>query len=150
MSSVCEASIQEVVTSVWSSTLGMPAMGLMESPPACEGQRQLVGCVQITGAWNGAVTLHCTDVLARRSTAAMFGAEEGKVSGDEIRDAMGELTNQIGGNIKALLDGACQLSLPSVAEGKEFTFSIPGTHEIQRQYFVCDDCVFMVRVLERN
>jgi len=150
MSNVCEASIQEVVGSVWSSTLGMATMALMEAPPPKPDESQLVGCVQITGAWSGAVSLYCNSTLARACTAAMFGSEPGKVTDEEIRDALGELTNQVGGNIKALMEGACQLSLPSVAEGKEFTFSIPGTHEIQRQYFSCEDSVFMVRVLERN
>ena len=35
-----------------------------------------------------------------------------------MRDAVGELANMVGGNIKALMPGSCQLSLPTVAEGR--------------------------------
>jgi hypothetical protein len=46
----------------------------------------------------------------------MFGKEPPEADQGEIRDALGELTNMVGGNFKTLLKGDCKLSVPSVTD----------------------------------
>jgi chemotaxis protein CheX len=57
---------------------------------------------------------------------AMFAAEAGSLSWDEVSDALGELTNMVGGNIKGLLPAPSTLSIPSVAGGESYTLRVPG------------------------
>ena len=62
--------------------------------------------------------------------AAMFDTDAGAVSGDEVADAVGELANIIGGNIKGMIADPCELSLPMVATGENYSVRIPGTEVV--------------------
>jgi CheY-specific phosphatase CheX len=55
-----------------------------------------------------------------------------------MQDALGEITNMTGGNIKALLPGACHLSLPAVVEGTSYTIRVPSTRIVTRVPFECE------------
>jgi hypothetical protein len=52
-----------------------------------------------------------------------------------------------GGNLKPLLPGHCQLSLPTVAEGGDFTQLVPGAKIMFRVGFNSDDGDLAVSVL---
>src|SRR5712691_9554787 len=111
---VVDSDICQVVEGIWSSVLGLEVRR-GDEPAKRNGKHGfLTACVQITGLWEGAVTLDCSAALARRTAAIMFGVSPEDASLDEIHDALGELTNMTGGNIKTLLPGPCQLSLPAV------------------------------------
>ena len=47
--------------------------------------------------------LHCPAGLARNATPLIFSQPKELVSVNDVQDAIGEITNMIGGNIKALL-----------------------------------------------
>ena len=70
--------------------------------PALEGQT-VTGCVHVSGEWTGSVFLSCDLEVAAAAAEAMFAADPGSLSTDEVSDALGELTNMVGGNIKSLL-----------------------------------------------
>lgn len=66
----------------------------------------------ITGAWDGSVSLLCSENLSQRITSGMFRLPSESVSMDDIQDALGELVNILGGNIKPLFPAPSSLSLP--------------------------------------
>ncbi len=70
--------------------------------------------VGISGAWNGVVDLTCSQRAARRAAAVMFGLDDADLGPAEVQDAVGELANVVGGNVKALLPVPTDLSLPVV------------------------------------
>jgi chemotaxis protein CheX len=67
----------------------------------------------------------------------MFAADPGTLSADEVGDALGELTNMVGGNIKSLLPAPSKLSIPSVAGGESYTVRVPGAVLVERVALVC-------------
>jgi len=79
------------------------------------------GWIGVSGSYNGGVALRCTRGFAYHAASAMFGSEEGKLGDEAARDALAELTNVVGGNIKSLLSATtqsiCRLSLPTVTLG---------------------------------
>ena len=104
--------------------------GVVLEPTAGEIPRDrpaLTGCVHIEGAWNGSALVECELPLARRMTAVLFDRAESEVSLDDVRDALGEITNMIGGNVKALLPSPSRLSLPTVVEGADYAVTVPRT-----------------------
>ncbi len=105
-----------LVQSVWEQVLGLEVC----FDPAPAGVARpggwLEGCVRVRGAWEGAIHLACPPALARRAAAAMFALSVPEVSVEETRDSLGELTNIVGGNLKALLPGPSTLGLPRVVE----------------------------------
>ena len=116
---IAEDEIRQSVEDLWSSVLGL-AIEQRPSPNFPNASPDLItGSIQISGAWEGAVTLDCGATLARQAAAIMFGVEPGETSYDQVQDALGELTNILGGQIKALLPEPCRLSMPAVTEGTD-------------------------------
>jgi chemotaxis protein CheX len=76
----------------------------------------LTGCIDIRGAWTGSVRVHCPARLVSEAAQTIFVLPAGAVGSELVQDTLGELTNIIGGNLKALLGGACRLGLPAVVE----------------------------------
>ncbi|MFO0612811.1 MAG: chemotaxis protein CheX [Polyangiaceae bacterium] len=112
--------VTDIVNSFTRAFLGVEAEPIRDGRGLPTGRR-LAACVSVRGAWNGAVVLLCSRSLAETAAAAMFGIAGGKVADADARDALGEMTNIIGGNLKcavATLDEEPgQLSLPFVTDG---------------------------------
>jgi chemotaxis protein CheX len=106
--------VRALVESIWATVLGWEAEPA--EAPETEGEL-LIGSVRISGAWEGEVRLGCPAELARQASGAMLGLPPEVVAAADVADALGELTNILGGNLKALLPGANALGLPSVVEG---------------------------------
>ncbi len=88
---------------------------------------EMSATISLSGAWNGTACLTCSRSAARRAASLMFELPDDELSGDEIADALGELINVVGGNIKGILPGPTDLSLPTLHEGP---FQVPGHLEL--------------------
>ncbi len=117
---VDEQSLRDFTENIWSTMLGLA----LDDAPAAEAEAYITGCVQITGDWQGAVTVELAVSLARRVAAALFAMEPAELGDGEVGDAVGELANMLGGNVKALMPGSCQLSLPAVVQGREYVLTV--------------------------
>jgi chemotaxis protein CheX len=142
--------IQEIAQMIWETlfTLRLDPGGDRD-PVDPSG---VTSFVHIDGAWNGVVMVQCPLVLAEALAAAMFGApREGgvdKIETADLRDALGEIANIVGGNVKALLPSPCHLSLAAVAIGSDYDLSIRGATEVTRVPFSCVGHAFVITVLE--
>jgi chemotaxis protein CheX len=139
--------LEEVVTMIWDTMLGMelaPASGTIAD---CDGVTY-TGSVQINGDWNGDVRLHCGHALASEMASAMFGADVDDLAVEEVRDALGELTNMSGGSVKALIPGSCQLGLPTIAEGAGHRLVIPGAKLVVAAEMTCQGEALLVSLHE--
>ena len=113
----------EVITrEVWTSFLDGDPAGLLLAGGPDDGER-VTGCVHLSGAYTGSIILSCSAPAARDAAAALFSMQPGDVTQSEIVDAIGELANMIGGNVKSMLPGPSALSLPAVVHGQ---LSVPG------------------------
>ncbi len=140
--------LREAIESVWSTMLDMEIetgepMVLEHAEPDF-----MTGCIQITGAWRGAVTVDCSISLARQITAIMFGVEVFETMPDQVSDALGEFTNIISGTIKSYLPEPSNLSLPAVAEGIDCYFRVIGSRTVAKLCFSHKDQPFQVTIVE--
>ena len=145
---ISSTDVEQVTEEIFAAVLGLQ-IGLDTSGGVTAG-RVITGMVQITGDWRGAVAIELSEPLARQATAIMFGMEPDEPAGEDIRDTVGEIANMTGGNVKSLLGGTCQLSLPSVTEGAEYEVSVPGTAVTQVVGFRCGDERLRVSILEQQ
>jgi chemotaxis protein CheX len=107
--------VTEITSSVWSAFLsGSDDIIPLAVVPS---DSSLTGTVFISGQWNGLVSLTCSSVAATRAASLMFDADLEKVSPADVLDAVGELVNIVGGNLKGMLPSPTGLSLPSVTDG---------------------------------
>ncbi|HET7690405.1 MAG TPA: chemotaxis protein CheX [Nocardioidaceae bacterium] len=74
------------------------------------------GAVSVTGDWSGMVVVEMPEHCAVAATSRMLMIDE--PSQADVSDAVGELVNMVGGNVKCLLFGENSLSLPVVALGR--------------------------------
>jgi chemotaxis protein CheX len=138
-----------IAESVWSMILNLPLRRSAE--PRRASERTLCASVQIDGAWQGVVNLHCSAVVADQAAMTMFGLVGQAPAPEQVQDALGELANMVGGNVKALLGEGCRLSLPTVVDGIDYSVRVPGrTDEVVRVPMACGDEPVLVSVLRKR
>ena len=145
-----ENHICQVTENIWKASLRMDVQRSAREPAPNGGTQTLAACVHITGGWVGAVYLHCSLTLARQAAAVMFGVSSSEITLDQTEDALGELVNMTGGNIKALLPPPCSVSLPTVADGTDYRMKIPGSRLVCQVPFECRGEMLVVRILEQD
>lgn len=112
---VGEEQICTLTNLVWTTVLKSDVK-FVNTPGTLGGGKYVSAKVDVIGSWNGSVMVGCSHALARRTAGKMFGMPADDISSDELRDAVGEVANIIGGNVKTLIAGKARLSLPVVAE----------------------------------
>jgi chemotaxis protein CheX len=104
--------------------------------------------VGMAGTYNGMVSLHMPWDLAIRITSYMSGMEVTEL-GNDVNDAMGEITNMIAGSFKQHLSKSgldTHLSTPSVIYGNEYVITLNNNPDQIAVRFATDDDWFMVAV----
>ena len=142
-----ENDVREMTNEIWG---GMLQIELAPSATVKCGSNGVGACVQISGAWQGAVRVDCSMKLARLATSRFLAVEPDQVDITQIRDAMGELANMSAGSVKPLLPPTCHLSLPSVADGADYTLTVPHVSIILDTAFDFHGEPLRVAVLERD
>ncbi|HET9419746.1 MAG TPA: chemotaxis protein CheX [Nocardioides sp.] len=104
-----------LVEEIWVSLLSdsEPLVPMYDAEAAAPLTDPWSAQVTIDGDWHGTVRVDLDAPLAEALTARMLGRRPGAplVEG-ALEDAVGELANVIGGNVKSLLPGEGSLSLP--------------------------------------
>jgi chemotaxis protein CheX len=87
---------------------------------------EISGVIGLSGRAVGTVVLSISREVAISATEAMLGERPDGLNADVV-DAIGEVTNMIGGSAKAELEQfAMTLSLPNVISGKNHTVAFPS------------------------
>ena len=143
-----ENEIQQYSKMVWSTLLGLeiePEAG----PFNLSSEEMVTGSVQVTGKWNGVISLYLPSPLVARVTETMFSLNSGQATPETKKDAIGEIINMIGGNIKALLPQPSSLSTPVFSmEGQSQQF--PFTKKVTQCKFVCNGNPFALSLYEQE
>ena len=132
---------------VWSSILGLDSRRSHEA--YLPDPTNVEACVQISGAWVGVVSLNCPETLSHKISEIMFQLSPDSASQEEVQDAMGEMINMIGGNLKAMMPPPCHLSLPIVAvNGHSLHF--PMTQIVCRVTMQSQGQLFQVTIMKQK
>jgi chemotaxis protein CheX len=132
-----EQQIATVSENIWLSVLGLSLHPSGDAVQLPDGPT-LDGIISISGDWQGAVILQMPQTLARRVASIMFSVTDDAATLEDLQDALGEITNMTGGNLKALMPGMCYLSLPAVIDGNDYRIRIPSARVLSRVLFHCD------------
>jgi chemotaxis protein CheX len=71
--------------------------------------------VGVQGGWVGQVVMELSSSAAEELARRMLGLDE--VGAADVTDAIGELVNVVGGNVKSIIPLESSLGLPMVVEG---------------------------------
>jgi chemotaxis protein CheX len=89
----------------------------------------VVASISVTGGWDGHVVVGCSSRAATAIAAAMLALPVDEVTGADVVDAIGELVNVVGGNVKSMLPGTSVLTMPRTTSGGGRP-RYPGTREV--------------------
>jgi chemotaxis protein CheX len=148
--STTEENILQVTPNIFSTILDLEVQPNQEASAIEAGRKYVTASVQISGTWNGIVTLSIPDSLARKTAALMFEVAPDEATDEDIEDAMGELANMTGGSFKSLLEGTCELGLPVVTIGADYQVRFPGSIIDCETGFLCEGEGFKVTVHVRE
>lgn len=108
---------------------GMVMMEIEAIDPPAEpiGQfkNSITGLIGLAGSFKGVLAVHFTNDIAMAVTGSFLGLEVEEVN-EDVHDAVGEIANMLGGDLKAILSDNgkdIQLSLPSTIGGEEYVFN---------------------------
>ena len=78
--------------------------------------------IGLGGGLRGLLAVHCPESVAREITGTLLGMDVEDL-GDDVKDAIGELSNMIAGNLKISFAGAgvdVELAIPTSVIGESF------------------------------
>ena len=105
--------VQSIADEVWPTLVGDgEAFVPVPVPPPAE---VVSAWVDIFGPWNGSVVVTCAPATAEALTqSVLMFHPPADVDDEDVKDALGELANVLGGNIKSVLPGESRLGLPQI------------------------------------
>ena len=106
-----EATVQEITEQAWLALVGEDEVLVPLPTPMPADTRS--SWVEIVGPWTGTVVLTCgADTAVELTGALLRGHAPAVLEDEDVDDALGELANVVGGNVKAVLPGPSVLGLP--------------------------------------
>ncbi|MEE4356155.1 MAG: chemotaxis protein CheX [Desulfococcaceae bacterium] len=109
------------------------------------------GVIGMTGDHNGSLSVSFPENIILAVVSNMFG-EEMKVVDDEIRDAVGEITNMISGQARQeleLVDVSLDAAIPTVISGKNHTIKHISSYPIVAVDFVVGEGEFSSEIKDK-
>jgi chemotaxis protein CheX len=136
----------QIVEHVFETMLAMEVKAV-DAPGLRDGEL-ITAAISLSGTWKGAVLMECGLPEAFLFTSRMIGIEQPTSLTDDVRDALGELANMIGGNLKSVLPGGVSLSLPTVVWGSDYKMQICRAGKATRWIFGGGGVLFAVDLIE--
>lgn len=141
--------INQIVSNVFDEMLDLTTEFCDSDSSAFQTER-VVASVRISGELDGVVVVDAPLSTAQRIGETMFSADACDLEDVEICDAVGEIVNMIGGNIKGLSAGDSQLSIPCCSRktdkvvvefplNQEITVTVSGLPLKVGWYQLCTD-----------
>ena len=109
----------------------------------------ITAMVGFAGVYSGLVSLHAPKKLALAFTSSMLGMEIDDLN-DDVRDALGEITNMIAGSFKQHISrgGAdIKLSTPSIVGGDDYFINAGNNLDSLTLRFASEEEWFIVSIV---
>jgi chemotaxis protein CheX len=106
----------------------------------------VTAAIFFNGEWRGATYIECSEQQALCFTQQLMGIPSPTEIDSDVGDAMGELVNMVGGNLKSALPRGVSLSLPCVLKGKDHNFHVCKVNESFRIAFAGEYGTFWITI----
>lgn len=111
-------------------------------------ENTITGVIGLAGTHKGVLAIHVPYPVAFAITGNFLGMEFDEIN-EDVEDAIGEIANMLGGNIKSILSekgSDIDLSLPSTVSGKEYGFHTIKGADRTLVTFACAQGAFHVEL----
>ncbi len=134
-----------IVEMIWSGSFGFR---VEPAKPATAPAGAVTAVVAIDGEWAGTVAVRTSGELALWAATSMFGRPASELTRQDIEEAVAEVANMTGGNLKACLPGPSRLSLPRVLDTRHYC--PPGETQVADAHFAVEGGWLSVTVFARQ
>ncbi|MBI4906744.1 MAG: chemotaxis protein CheX [Acidobacteria bacterium] len=142
-----QSEINQIVEVVFSTMLATDVRPDEAEMTVCY-HPSVTAAIFFAGSWKGAVLVECSVLQACHWTAKLVSIPIPDSITDDVRDAMGELVNMIGGNLKSVLPVGVGLSMPTVVQGGDYVMKLCGGNLVNRRVFHSPLGKFSVTLIE--
>lgn len=118
-----------------------------------QDEKHITATIGFAGTWDGFISVQCGEALAFALAAQMLYTDVNNLDEAEMRDALGEIVNMIGGKFKALFAEkfnqgveAFKMSVPSVITGKNYDVFAVGSDSIEEILFLTQEKQFFIEL----
>lgn len=145
--------IIESVKEIFTTMVMMDISDLDEKAELAATQKNsITGLIGMAGSVKGIIAIHLPNEVAFAITGSFLGMDVTEIN-EDVEDAIGEIANMIGGNVKAILSGNgsdIDLSLPSTISGSDYDLQTVKNAERTTVKFKSESGDFFVEMqLER-
>jgi chemotaxis protein CheX len=101
----------------------------------------ITGMIGLAGLYKGVLAVHTPEKVAMNITSNFLGMDVEEIN-EDVLDAIGELTNMLGGSVKSILSDTgkdIELSIPSTISGEKYNFQIRENADLLVIPFKVDD-----------
>lgn len=128
-----QAKVIEAAQEIFSTMVMMEVSAVEGTPDGLSSfQDSISGVIGLTGTHKGVLAIHLPHVVAMAITGSFLGMDVDSIN-EDVEDAVGELANMMGGNVKSILSEKgrdIELSMPTTIQGKRYEFE--PTREVER------------------
>lgn len=106
------------------------------------------GVIGLAGAYKGVLAIHLPNQIALDITSSFLGMDVDEIN-EDVEDAVGEIANMLGGDVKGFLSDTgsdIDLSLPSTVSGASYEFQPNKNAEKYLVPFKTGDGQFVVEL----
>lgn len=145
LTTITEGMIEQIVESVFTNMLGLEVYRCeaLWGPDA----DRVTATVRLVGDWSETLLLEFSHRQACCFAGRLLGADAPNTVDDDVRDALGELANIIGGNMKIGMARGLKMSMPSVTDDTDYGLRTRACEIESRVAFRCEEGLFWVTLL---
>lgn len=133
----------QIATDVFVTMIALPVEPV-DLPPV--EPPELTAAIHFTGQWNGALMIHCTRPQAAVFAERLLGIAVAQP--DDVTDALAELANMVGGNMKSIMPRGVQLTMPLVVTGEDYTVRLHGEALTTKTVLASEVGLFSITLVE--
>ncbi len=144
--------LAKLTETIWSSVLDIELGRWAAADPtrSVVDVGAIAACVDITGAWNGSLSIFAARGLIERLAGTMYGMDVVDLDDELVCDAFGELANIAGGNIKSMMGAGCALGLPVVVRDAREVIHVSSARLVCGTWLECEGDPVCVALYRRN
>jgi hypothetical protein len=146
---VDEQQILSLSRRLWSDRLGLR---IDSDPESSNGkdERTWSSCINISGAWHGALMLECPESIVRHAAAMLFSSDGEEASAEDIEDALKELAVIVGKQMRQILPESTKLSRPSIVSEPDRSEILKSLTELTDLHMSCEGRPVRIALLEKD
>ena len=141
-----QTGIHQIVSDLFVTMLATEVSPAAEHSPS--DKDHITALISFAGTWRGMLEFECGREEAIHFAKRFLQMDDIHECNDDVRDTVGELTNIIAGNLKALLPSDVKLGMPSITSGGNYTVHISGGTLVGQRTFTTDIGTFSIRLIE--